>query len=164
MRGRTWLDQGVSTRYGKILGTASCPPRERNMGSGLSTAIPALFIIFLTVPLGGLTLVTAWAKIFIEQGSSRWNAPKSLHAFTAAVIIESITLPVTWVIPNDLRPTILMLFLITSFALMITSLALRGQSSWSGKGIVRVGLMVVFAVNVTGLIGIVLGLPGGPLH
>jgi hypothetical protein len=39
-----------------------------------------------------------------------------------------------------------------------------GQSSWSAKGIVRVGLIVVFAVNVTGLIGIVLGLPGMPLH
>jgi hypothetical protein len=69
-----------------------------------------------------------------------------------------------WVIPNDLRPTILTFFLITSFALVITSLALMGQSSWPGKGIMRVGLMGVFAVNVTGLIGIVLGLPGMPLH
>ena len=69
-----------------------------------------------------------------------------------------------WVIPNDLRPTILMVFLITSFALVVTSFALMGRSSWPGKGIVRVGLMVVFAVNVTGLIGIVLGLPGGPFH
>jgi hypothetical protein len=109
--------------------------------------------------------MTAWAKVFIEQGSSgRWNTPKSLQAFTAAVITQSITLPVMWVIPNDLRPTILILFLITSFALMITSLALMGQSSWSGKGIVRVGLLVVFAINLTGLIGIVLGLPGMPLH
>jgi hypothetical protein len=149
----------------KSLGTVSCPPREGNMGSGLSTAIPALFIIFLTVPLGGLTLITGWTKMFIEQGSSgRWNTPKSLQAFTAAVIIQSITLPVMWVIPNDLRPTILMVCLITSFALLITSLALMGQSSWSAKGIVRVGLIVVFAVNVTGLIGIVLGLPGMPLH
>jgi len=135
------------------------------MGSGLSIAIPALFIIFLTVGLGGLTLVIAWAKIFIEHGSNAsWNTPKSLQAFTAAVIIESITLPVMWVIPDDLRSTILMVFLITSFGFVITSLALIGQSFWSGKGIVRVGLMVVFSVNVTGFIGIVLGLPGMPLH
>jgi hypothetical protein len=81
------------------------------MGSGLSIAIPALFIIFLTVGLGGLTLVIAWAKIFIELGSNAsWNKPKSLQAFTAAVIIESITLPVMWVIPDDLRQTILMVF------------------------------------------------------
>jgi hypothetical protein len=106
-----------------------------------------------------------WAKIFIELGSNAsWNKPKSLQAFTAAVIIESITLPVMWVIPDDLRQTILMVFLITSFVFVITSLALIGQSSWSGKGIVRVGLMVVFSVNVTGFIGIVLGLPGMPLH
>jgi hypothetical protein len=135
------------------------------MGSGLSFAIPALFIIFLTVGVGGPTLVFAWAKVFIEQGSNaRWNTPKSLQAFTAAVIIQSIILPIMWVIPDDLRPTILTLFLTTSFALVITSVALMGRSSWSGKGIVRVGLIVVFAVNVTGLIGIVLGLPGMPLH
>jgi len=152
-------------RYGKVVKRSVCSPRKGNMGSGLSVAIPALFIIFLTVGLGGLTLVIAWTKVFIEQGSNaRWNTPKSLQAFTAAVIIQSITLPVMWVIPDDLRPTILTLFLSTSFALVITSLALIGRSSWSGKGIVRVGLIVVFAVNVTGLIGIVLGLPGMPLH
>jgi len=135
------------------------------MGSGLSFAIPALFIIFFTVGVGGLTLVIGWAKVSIEQGSNaRWNTPKSLQAFTAAVIIQSITLPVMWVIPDDLRPTILTLFLTTSFALVITSLALMGRSSWSGKGTVRVGLLVVFAVNVTGLIGIILGRPGMPLH
>ena len=98
------------------------------MGSGLSLAIPALFMIFLTVGLGGLTLVIAWAKIFIEQGSSaRWNAPKSLHAFTAAVIIQSITLPVMWVIPDDLRPTILMVFLITSLHLWSQASRLWGD-------------------------------------
>lgn len=133
--------------------------------SGFNFVFTAIFMIVLTVCLGGLTIAVAWAKGFIPQESNAEpETPMFLVTFTVAVVIQLLTLPIMWVIPNDFRLRILAGLLIVSFAFVIASMNLMSRSPLHAKGLVRTGVRAVCAVNTIGFILIILGLPGMPLH
>jgi hypothetical protein len=128
---------------------------------GLGFAIPALFVIILTISLGGLFLVIAWARLIMQSRSDvQLNAPLPLWTFTAAVLLHCVVLPICWVIPDRTREPVLALFLIASFALVITSIALAGSTRWPGRGVVRIATTTLLAVNIIGLGAILFGLLG----
>ena len=125
--------------------------------SGLRLAIPALFIILLTISVGGVCLLIAWLKITVQAGRDYAGIPISLRTFAAAIFVHFLTLPLCWVSPDSIRETEIGLSLFAGFALLIATVASIGQSPWPGRGALRFGAIALLAVNVLGIGAILLG-------
>jgi hypothetical protein len=133
--------------------------------SGLDFFVAAMFMTVLTVGLGGVLLAIAWIKVFIESASeASGRNSAALHTFTAAVLLDAIALPVLWLTSDHLKSAVWSLFLIASFAFVIASMVLGRRKPRSGRGPVTFGSMTLFIVNLLGFLGIILSLPGMPLH
>jgi hypothetical protein len=133
--------------------------------SGLDFFVAAMFITVLTVGLGGLLLAIAWIKVFIESASEASGGNSAaLHTFTVAVLLDAIAIPVLWLTRDDLKSAMWSLFLIASFAFVIASIVFGRRRPRPERRPVTVGSMALFVVNLLGFLGIVLSLPGMPLH
>jgi|ERR1700733_3417298 len=133
--------------------------------SGLDFFVAAMFITVLTVGLGGVLLAIAWIKVFIESASeTSGRNSAALHTFTVAVLLDAIAIPVLWLTRDDLKYAVWSLFLIASFAFVIASIVFGRRKPRPGRRPVTVGPMALFVVNLLGFLGIVLSLPGMPLH
>jgi hypothetical protein len=135
------------------------------VGRGLAFAIPALFIVALTIILGGPSLIVAWAQLIMGRGpSAQIKAPLSLRIFTTGVLLQLAVLPTSWAVPDDRREMVITAFLVAGFVLVVTSAVMVGNSRWPGRSAVRFGSITLLVANVLGFGAILLGLPGMPLH
>jgi hypothetical protein len=122
--------------------------------------VPALFTTLLTVGVGCFFLVTAWAQVLLEPPP---EAPRvielALLAFTAAALLDVITLPVLLEVSDAERATIWLLLVAASFGLAISSRWLVRRSSAPGRRMVKIGSILLMIINFMGLLGVISGLP-----
>jgi hypothetical protein len=142
---------------------------------GFNFGIPAMFITMLTIVMGGLFVLVAWTNALTERiANGHWSIPTALYAFTASVGLELAGHVVLSDIPYgmtdrevlgvSLVALIWSCFLLASFILLLVSMALVRRNSEPGKRIVQAGSKVLLVIAILGFIGIVMGLPGMPLH
>lgn len=124
--------------------------------------VPALFTTLFTICVGGLLLVTAWAQVLIEPPP---EAPRrigtGLLAFTAAVLVDAMAIPIVWEISDDQKSVVWTLFLLVSFACVIASRLLVNRNFGPSKRLVKIGSMLLVIFDFLGFLGILSGLPHG---
>jgi hypothetical protein len=122
--------------------------------------VPAVFTTLLTVGVGCFFLVTAWAQVLLEPPA---EAPRAIEmpllAFTVAVLLDVITLPVLLGVSDAERSTVWLLLVAGSFALAIASRWLVRQSSAPGRRMVKIGSILLMIIDFIGLLGVISGLP-----
>ena len=122
--------------------------------------VPAVFTTMLTVGVGCFFLVTAWAQVLLEPPP---EAPRMIElgllAFTVAVLLDVITLPVMLEVSDAERATIWLLLVAGSFVLAIVSRWFVRQSSAPGRRMVKIGSVFLMIINFMGLLGVISGLP-----
>jgi len=125
--------------------------------------VPALFTTLFTICVGGLLLVTAWAQVLIEPPP---EAPRrigtGLLAFTAAVLVDAMAIPVVWGISDDQKSVVWTLFLLVSFACVIASRLLVNRNFGPSKRLVKIGSILLIIFDFLGFLGIISGLPNKP--
>jgi len=136
---------------------------------GFDFGIPALFIAISSTLVGGAFLIAALLDV-VRQGGSRvgWNMPTAFYVLTSVVLMDMLALACLWAGPTDLlysqsnygSP----IFLGASFLFIITTVILVRKRSGPGTGIIRAGSKALLIIAVLGFIGIILALPGMPLH
>ncbi len=128
--------------------------------TGLSFAIPALLIISFTIIVGGIVAVFSLVKVLIAKDTdAKIGSLKALQLFSLGVMIQFVTLPVMWIIPNEKRAVTLASLLVTSFLCFIMSVVVMNRTSLQVSALVRVGFLIVTFVNFLGLSLIVFSMP-----
>lgn len=129
--------------------------------------IPGLFLTVSTTLVGGSFVVLAWFKAAYDQLTGSERIPrKALCVFTASLLpylfwwLFSWAYPprVEWVLAHERLNSLSFLSgPIASFPLVIVSMVLAYRNP--GR-IVRIGSSVLFAINIVGLIWLILDLFG----
>jgi hypothetical protein len=122
--------------------------------------VPALVSTLITLCVGGLLVVTAWIQVLIEPPP---EAPRkigrALLAFTAAVMVDAIVMPVVWQTPEEQKAVVWTWFLLVSFACAIAGRLYVIRGFGPSKSIVKFGSMILVIVDFLGFLGIISGLP-----
>src|SRR6266700_3102799 len=111
---------------------------------GFDFGIPALFIAISSTLVGSGVIVAALRE-FVREGLSKahWNIPTALYVLASAVAMDILALACLWASPPDLlyfqsnygSP----IFLVASFALVITTMFLAAKRSGPGLRIIQSG-------------------------
>ena len=142
---------------------------------GLYFGIPAILLSYATIGLGAVFIVVGWIFVIIDCATSRrWKIPISLWTLSAAVATERLGLVVLSHLPYYLTdreifgikyvPFVWSCFSITSYGLVVLSVVLARRESGLTYLILRSSSLILAFVGTLGLVGIILGLPGMPLH
>jgi hypothetical protein len=117
----------------------------------------------------GAFLIAALLDVLRQAGSRvGWNMPTAFYVLTSAVLMDMLALARLWAGPTDLlysrsnygSP----IFLGAGFVFIITNVILVRKRSGPGTGIIWAGSKALLIIAVFGFIGIILALPGMPLH
>lgn len=142
---------------------------------GFDFGIPALFLTYSTIGLGAMFMAAAWIEIVIDRSNgTHWRIPTALYTFAASIGVE-LAAPIVLshlpyymtgreVLGLKLVACIWSCFLIASFMLLLVTLALARREVRPIGRVVRWGSGVLAILAIFGFVGIILGLPGMPLH
>jgi hypothetical protein len=136
---------------------------------GFSFGIPAMITTQLTIFVGGIFVLVGWAEVLSNGlANGYWKIPVALYVFTGSVGVELMgSIVLSEISPTESFQTVTLIwiaFLIASFILLLLSAVLAHQNSEPNKRTVQIGSKVLLAIATLGFIGIILGLPGMPLH
>lgn len=82
-----------------------------------------------------------------------------LLAFTVAVLLDAITLPVLLEVSDAERASVWLLLVAASFVLAVVSRWFVRRSSAPGRRMVKIGAMLLMVIDFIGLLGVISGLP-----
>jgi len=125
-----------------------------------------IFLTFMTLVtglVGGVVMVVAWAKVLGNPTPAMSNA-RAVVAFTASVVVGAVGAIVTPILPRHLMYPVWTLVLVISFALVVISLLAARKDQGLGSREVKVGAIILFLVDLIGLIGVFMAIPGMPLN
>jgi len=130
---------------------------------GFNFAVPAIFVSYATILMGGIFVVTGWLSViraYAKEG--RWEAPISLYAFTGSVCIELVGLIVLSYLPYDLASRkvygwnstsfVWSAFQIASVILALISLLLIKNNRSPARHTARMGAIVLLVIASLGLV------------
>jgi hypothetical protein len=125
----------------------------------------AMLMTMFTGGFGGLLMVVAWVQVLTEppaEAHGRYRVP--LLLFTAAICLATLGSAVATVLPYNQVTTAWTFALIFSFACVARNLFLLRRIDGPEKPAVQIGSIAVFLVDLIGLIGMTMALPGMPLN
>jgi len=138
------------------------------LGSGANFGIPALFVAYLTVGLGGLCVLAVWVIVLLNPDeTSPIKLPYALYVLALSVLVQIAGLVVLGRIPYDLkhRPIfgtemwqfVWSFFLLASFALCVSSWWIARKASGPASPLLRTGSNLLLAIWVLGFIWYAMG-------
>jgi hypothetical protein len=142
---------------------------------GFDFGIPATLLSYSTIGLGAVFIFLGWVFVVVNGATNRrWRIPAALYALSAAVGIELTGLIVLSHLPYYMTDQEILgfklvsfvwsCFLIVSFGLVLLSVVLARRESGPASLILRSASIILSFVGALGFVGIILGLPGMPLH
>lgn len=146
------------------------------MFGGFGFAVPAVFVSVCTIVIGGFFAIFAWCIAgFDNSGDSRVRRfPASLYTFSVSVASVAVGYGVLSVFPESweqyriwgtrLQPFVCSIFLAISFTAVIVTAVLLSKRPGHTRGVLALGCFVLIAVDVLGIIGYIMSLPGMPLQ
>jgi hypothetical protein len=121
--------------------------------------VPALFTTLVTIGLGGLFLVAAWAQVLIEPPpEDPRQIETGLLAYTAAILMAALAIPAVYGVGDGQKALVWMFFLLVSYACMITSAVFVRKNFGPSKQIIKIGSIVLIVIDFLGILGILSGM------
>jgi hypothetical protein len=142
---------------------------------GFYFGIPAVFMTFSTIGLGGVFVLLAWFKIIKGMIYNRHaQVSTALYTFTAAVGLQLVAVEALPAVPYGIQDRVVMgvqaqkligsSFLAASFVLLLVCMVLARRDGGRVGDIVQIGAALLIAVFIIGFSLIILSLPGMPLR
>ena len=133
--------------------------------ANLNVSIFATFVTIVTVVLGSVIAVGSWMVSMSEPPYTSEGSLAPVRTLAIAVALDLLALPALWLVPDTSKSVVWFIFLIAGFGFMLASIALEYRDRRpEERRFLRFGLWMVLAANVVGLIGIIVSMPGMPLH
>lgn len=125
----------------------------------------AALMTVVTVVAGGVAMVVAWAKFFMDPPVKvTANYSLALYLFSASVCVAPVGPLVGLVLPGNPRDALWTLSLLISFAGVTSCAVLVRKVSGPGAGVLWFGSATLFLVDLIGFIGMIMAIPGMPLN
>lgn len=125
----------------------------------------AMLMTLFTGGFGGMLLIIAWVQILLEPPTDGRIVNRiPLYVFTASICAALAGAALASVLPDSEKTSNWTFALVISFACAAISMLQVRKSYGPERRAVQIGSIGVFIVDLIGLIGMIMALPGMPLN